>query len=102
VGLPFSPQFLGCLRVNVAGNLVLACSPVLDMADSFRAYLGALHSVIRKFPVQQTIFHADLVLDPLDQDPEEDALSEGESGPSDGVAARDSTNLPIWMSKTTV
>jgi len=69
--------------VKVNGNMVLAYSPVLEMANSslpFQACLAALLSVVKDVPVQQTIFPTDPVLDTIDGDPDEDgSISNGES-----------------------
>jgi hypothetical protein len=72
--------------VNVNGDRILAYSPVLEIANSsipFRAYLGALLSVIEDFPVLQTVFAANPILETLPEDSDEDdSVSESESDES--------------------
>jgi hypothetical protein len=71
--------------VKVNGNMILAYSPILEIADfslPFCAYLTMLLSVVKDVPVKQTIlnFPADIELDILEQKPDEDGtVSESNS-----------------------
>ena len=72
--------------MTINGSKVLAYSPVLEIVNSsipFRAYLGALLSVVKNVPVQQSSFPVDAELDTLEEDPDEDedeAVSDGDHG----------------------
>lgn len=68
--------------------MVLAYSPMLHIANSsipFRAYLGALLSIVKGLPVAPPIFSIDNILETLpeaDQDMDDDSFpnSNGEDG----------------------
>ena len=64
---------------KVGDERVLAYSPMIDISDPFRAYLGATLSVIRNIPVRPTALPVNAIMDTL---PEDERHEEEDAEPS--------------------
>jgi hypothetical protein len=93
---------------KILDETILVYSPMIDMKNSsapFRAYFGALLSIVKNIPAKPTIYPTGLVLDMFpeeeeDEDPADESPyepSDGESGPSAGGG--DSSRSPMIRSR---
>jgi len=95
--------FLSCRNYWIACRLVkdddhtfLAYSSITSIEDSsepFRAFLGAILSVIKGVPVEPSTFNADMKLDTIIEDEDLGPLPEDDTGDSSGVYPGSSRGL---------
>jgi hypothetical protein len=95
-----------CRLVRDDDNPYLAYSPEITIKDSsepFRAFLGAILSVVKDVPVERSAYSSDMELDPIEEEdygpPPEDDIDDGSGAYQGSSGGRATTSYPATRSR---
>ena len=84
----FLPQLLDCVPIRKRWRPSLSCVLVRNQSsEPFRAFLGAILSVVKDVPVERSVYSSDMELDIIEDD--ESLLREDENSESDLIVSCD-------------